>query len=75
VQGRRRAAAARCSVGSWRENAVKCAYFRDQSTKVENRGSAAAADLPSDRVRDSYWHILPEGGRRCGQNFVCLVVR
>ena len=78
VQGRsRRAAAARSSGGSWwRENAVKCAYSRLQSTKVENRGSAvaaAAADLPSDRVRGSYCHILPEGGRHCGQNFVCLV--
>jgi hypothetical protein len=44
-----------------------------QSTKAENRGSAA--DLPSDRARGSYRHILRGGGRYYGQSFVCLVVR
>lgn len=52
---------------------MKCAYSPFQSTKAANRGSAA--DLPADRARRSYCHILPEGGRHCGQNFVCLAVQ
>lgn len=58
---------------------MKCAYSLPQSTKAANRGSAAAAvaaaDRPWDRARDSCHRILPEGGRHCGRNFVCLVVQ